>query len=153
PKSGCYIEEEAKVIWERVTTALSQDFLILNHLEKPMLPKPVVEEVWKKSGQGVVKINFNATANGVIDKNVQAEWAEVHALEESINFAMTKNWLKLVFESDCVSLVNQLNRTKANFSTMGHRIQEILKLLDPFSSVSFVWAPRCCNKAVDYLCN
>ncbi|MBA0702112.1 hypothetical protein Goari_022061, partial [Gossypium aridum] len=156
------VEEEAKVIWERVTTTLSQDFLILNLLEKPMLPKPVVEEVWKKPGQGVVKINFNSTANGrkmsfrlmtsyhdgfvfggrtgVIDKNVQAEWAEVHTLEESINFAMTKNWLKLRFESDCVSLVNQLNRMKADFSTMGHQIREILKLLDPFSSVSFVWA-------------
>ncbi|MBA0602826.1 hypothetical protein Gorai_002992 [Gossypium raimondii] len=36
---------------------------------------------------------------------------------------------------------------------MGHRIQEIFKLLDPFSSVSFVWALRCCNKVTDYLCN
>ncbi|MBA0816384.1 hypothetical protein Gohar_001050 [Gossypium harknessii] len=90
----------------------------------------------------MVKINFDATANGrkmsfglvardhdgfvlngrvgVMNKNVKGEWAELHALEESISFARTKNWLKLEFESNCVSLVNQLNRTKADFSTMGH---------------------------------
>lgn len=123
----------------------------------------------------MVKINFNTIANGrkmsfglvardhdgfvlgsrasVKDKNVQAEWAELHVLEESISFARTKNWLRLEFESDCVSLVNQLTRMKADFSTMGHRIQEILKLLDSFSNVSFVWALRCCNKAADYLCD
>ncbi|MBA0582622.1 hypothetical protein Gorai_024760 [Gossypium raimondii] len=55
-----------------------------------------------------------------MDKNVQAEWAEVHELEESISFARTKNWLKLQFESNCVNLVNRLNRTKADFSTMGY---------------------------------
>ncbi|MBA0597709.1 hypothetical protein Gorai_007508 [Gossypium raimondii] len=151
------------------------DFRIFNLLEKPMLPKLVVEKVWKKPGQGVVKINFNTIANGrkmsfglvardhdgfvlggqvgVKDKNVQAEWAELHVLEESISFARTKNWLMLEFESNCISLVNRLTRMKADFSTMGHRIQEILKLLDSFSNVSFVWALRCCNKTADYLCD
>ncbi|MBA0568201.1 hypothetical protein Golob_005710 [Gossypium lobatum] len=105
-------QEEDKVTWERATT-LSQDFCIFNLLEKPMLPKLVVEKVWKKPGQRVVKINFNITANGkkmsfglvardhdgfvlggragVMDKNVQAEWADLHALEEIISFARTKN--------------------------------------------------------------
>ncbi|MBA0702464.1 hypothetical protein Goari_022032, partial [Gossypium aridum] len=90
---------------------------------------------------------------GVMDRNVQVEWAELHALGESINLTRTKNWLKLEFEYDCASLVNRLNRTKVDFSTMGHRIREIIKLLDQFSSVSFVWAPRNCNKAADYLYN
>ncbi|MBA0661886.1 hypothetical protein Goklo_006116 [Gossypium klotzschianum] len=160
--------------WERAAT-LSQDFRIFNLLKKPMLSKLVVEKVWKKPGQGVVKINFNTTANGrkmsfglvakdhdgfvlggrasVMDKNVQAKWAELHVLEESISFARTKNWLRLEFESDYVSLMNRLTRMKADFSTMGHRIQEILKLLDPFSNVSFVWPLRCYNKAADYLCD
>ncbi|MBA0602851.1 hypothetical protein Gorai_003017, partial [Gossypium raimondii] len=116
-------------------------------------PKAGYGEVWKKPGRRVIKINFDATTNGrkmsfglvardhdgfalggqasVLEKNVQAEWAELHALEESIRFARTKNWLKLEFEADCVSLVNPLNRPKADFSTIGHRIREILKLLDP----------------------
>ncbi|XP_012435411.1 branched-chain amino acid aminotransferase 2, chloroplastic-like [Gossypium raimondii] len=41
------MEEEAKVTWDRAV-ALSQDFCIFNILEKPMLPKPVVEKGWKK---------------------------------------------------------------------------------------------------------
>ncbi|KAG8499217.1 hypothetical protein CXB51_005653 [Gossypium anomalum] len=89
---------------------------------------------------------------GVLEKNVQAEWAELHALEESFNFARTRNWLKLEFEFDCVSLVNWLNRMKADFSTMGYSIRESLKMLDPCVNFSFVWAPRCCNKVADYLC-
>lgn len=117
--------------WERAAE-LSQDFRIFNLLEKTMLPKLVMEKVWEKPGQGVIKINFDTTTNGrkmsfglvardhdgfvlggragVLEKNVQAEWAELHALEESIRFARTKNWLKLEFEADCVSLVNRLNR-------------------------------------------
>ncbi|MBA0602825.1 hypothetical protein Gorai_002992 [Gossypium raimondii] len=41
---------------------------------------------------------------GVMDKNVKGEWAELHALEESISFARTKKLLKLEFESDYVNL-------------------------------------------------
>ncbi|KAK5812336.1 hypothetical protein PVK06_027765 [Gossypium arboreum] len=122
----------------------------------------------------MVKINFNTTTNGrkknfgfvardhdgfilgdragVWDKNVQAEWAELYALKESMSFARAKNWPKLEFESDCISLVNRLNRTKAEFSTMGYRIQESLKLMDQCFSFSFFWATSCCNKVADYLC-
>ncbi|MBA0660365.1 hypothetical protein Goklo_012388, partial [Gossypium klotzschianum] len=94
-------EEEAKVTWDRAT-ALSKDFCIFNIMEKPMIPKLVVEKGWKKPGHGVVKINFDAAVNGqkmsfglvardhdgfvlggradVLDRNVQAEWVELHAL-------------------------------------------------------------------------
>ncbi|MBA0582623.1 hypothetical protein Gorai_024760, partial [Gossypium raimondii] len=106
------------------------------------VPKTSCGESLEEARTGVVTINFDAIANGknisfglvardhdgfvlggragVMDKNVQAEWAEVHELEESISFARTKNWLKLQFESNCVNLVNRLNRTKADFSTMGY---------------------------------
>ncbi|MBA0675133.1 hypothetical protein Goari_016693 [Gossypium aridum] len=57
------IDEEAKVIWERVAS-LSQDFQIFNLLEKPMLPRTAMEKVWRKPSQGVVKINFNAIVAG-----------------------------------------------------------------------------------------
>ncbi|KAG8497033.1 hypothetical protein CXB51_008257 [Gossypium anomalum] len=123
-----------------------KDFRIFNLLEKLMIPKPVIERGWRKPDQGVVKVNFDANTagrkmsfgfvardhdsfvlggrGGVLEKNVQAEWAELHALEESISFAQAKNWTKLVFESNCMSLVNRLNKTKC-----------------------------CCNKPADYLCN
>ncbi|KAK5843388.1 hypothetical protein PVK06_005844 [Gossypium arboreum] len=138
-----------------------------------MLLEPTMEKGWKKPGQGVVKINFDATMNGrkmgfvlvardhdgfvlggqtgVLEKNVQAEWAELHTLEKSFSFVRTRNWLKLEFESDCISLVNRLNRMKVDFSTMGYRIRESLKMLNSCVSVSIVWAPHYCNKAADYL--
>ncbi|MBA0573770.1 hypothetical protein Golob_001027 [Gossypium lobatum] len=56
-------KDEAKVTWERAA-ALSQDFHIFNLLEKPMLLKLVMEKVWKKPRQRVIKINFDATTNG-----------------------------------------------------------------------------------------
>ncbi|MBA0624783.1 hypothetical protein Godav_010072 [Gossypium davidsonii] len=84
---------------------------------KPMIPKLVVEKGWKKPGHGVVKINFDAAVNGqkmsfglvardhdgfvlggradVLDRNVQAEWVELHALAKSNNLARAKNWLRL----------------------------------------------------------
>ncbi|KAL1102266.1 hypothetical protein V6Z11_D05G351800 [Gossypium hirsutum] len=110
-------EEEAKVTWDRAA-ALSKDFCIFNIMEKPMIPKPVVEKGWKKLGHGVVKINFDAAVNcqkmsfglvardhdgfvlggraGVLDRNVQAEWVELHAQAKSNNLARAKNWLRLV---------------------------------------------------------
>ncbi|MBA0717436.1 hypothetical protein Golax_005260 [Gossypium laxum] len=108
----------------------------------------------------VVKINFDAAANGrkmsfglvardhdgfvlggradVLDRNVQAEWAKLYVLEESINLARAKNWLRLEFESNYASLVNRLSKTNVDFSTMGYRIRELLKLLDPSFSFNFV---------------
>ncbi|MBA0566934.1 hypothetical protein Golob_011706 [Gossypium lobatum] len=84
-------EEEAKVTWDRAG--------------------------WKKPGHEVVKINFDAAVNGqkmsfglvamdhdgfvlgwragFLDRNVQAEWVELHALAESNNLARAKNWLRL----------------------------------------------------------
>ncbi|KAL1162665.1 hypothetical protein V6Z11_A07G218100 [Gossypium hirsutum] len=105
-------KEEAMVTWGK-TTALSQDFYIFNFLEKPLISKPEIEKGWRKLDQGLVKINFDANTTGrkmcfgivvrdhdgfvlggwvgVLEKNVQAEWAELHALEKSIRFAQTKN--------------------------------------------------------------
>ncbi|KAK5811856.1 hypothetical protein PVK06_027235 [Gossypium arboreum] len=169
-------EEAAKVTWGRAA-ALCEDFQIYNFLERPMLPKLELERGWRKPEQGSVKINFDANTMGrkmcfglvardhdgfvlggradVLKKNVQAEWAELHALEESISFAVTKNWDKLIFESDCVSLINQLNKAKVDRSTMGYRIREILIRLEQCCnfSFSFVWAPRCCNKVAGLLCS
>ncbi|KAK5845660.1 hypothetical protein PVK06_001861 [Gossypium arboreum] len=167
------VEEEARMTWDRAA-GLSREFCIFNFLEKPMIPKPSMEKGWVKPGLGVIKINFDATTMGrkmsfglvardhdgfvlggqadVLEKNVQAEWAEFHALVESLNFARTKNWRKLEFESDCVSLVNRLNKMNVDFSTMGHYIRESIKILDPCVCLNFVWAPRCCNNAADYLC-
>ncbi|MBA0624764.1 hypothetical protein Godav_010056, partial [Gossypium davidsonii] len=52
------MEEDAKVTWERAA-ALSHDFRIFNMLKEPSLLKPAVKKGWRKSNQGMVKINFD----------------------------------------------------------------------------------------------
>ncbi|KAK5784465.1 hypothetical protein PVK06_038989 [Gossypium arboreum] len=143
-------------------------------MDKPLLPKPIMEKSWKKPDQGTVKINFDASSNGrqlsfglvardhdgfvlggragMVAQNVQTEWAEFHALVESFKFARSRNWLKLEFETDCASLVNRLNRRWADLSTMGYSIRENIKILDFCDSYHFAWAPRSCNKVADSLC-
>ncbi|KHF97665.1 Transcription factor TFIIIB component B'' [Gossypium arboreum] len=41
-----------------------RDFRIFNFMDKPLLPKPIMEKSWKKPDQGTVKINFDASSNG-----------------------------------------------------------------------------------------
>lgn len=40
---------------------MSHDFYIFNLMEKPLLPRPVLEKAWRKPLHGEVKINFDAT--------------------------------------------------------------------------------------------
>ncbi|KAH1038582.1 hypothetical protein J1N35_040325 [Gossypium stocksii] len=151
-------EEEARVTWERAAV-LSHEFRIFNLLETPMLPKPTVVKVWKKPGHGSVKINIDAATSerkmsfgivardhdgfvlggraGVLEKKVQAEWAELYTLEECMKFAQTKRWPKLEIETDCVSLVNRINGKSVDFSTIGFRIKEIFNLVQWDCIVSF----------------
>ncbi|XP_012488118.1 uncharacterized protein LOC105801351 [Gossypium raimondii] len=54
------MEEDAKVIWDKAA-ALNRDFRIFNLLDRPMIPKPIVERDWQKPEAGFIKINFDAT--------------------------------------------------------------------------------------------
>ncbi|MBA0857117.1 hypothetical protein Goshw_007727 [Gossypium schwendimanii] len=90
---------------------------------------------------------------GVLNRNYNAEWTELYALEESIKLARENTWVRLEFESDCASLINHLRRPNIDFSTMGHRIWDLLNILNPRFSFMFKWAPRYCNKAADQLCS
>ncbi|MFQ6629025.1 hypothetical protein Gotur_007779 [Gossypium turneri] len=168
------MEEDAKVTWERAT-ALSHVFRIFNLLKEPSLPKPAVKKGWRKPNQGMVKINFDAAVKdrkssfgiiardhdgfvlggraGVFNRNHNADWAELYALEESINFARENSWARVEFESDCASLVNCLRRPNVDLTNMGHRIWVLLNFLNSSFNFNFKWAPHCCNKAVDQLCS
>ncbi|KAG8493008.1 hypothetical protein CXB51_012636 [Gossypium anomalum] len=169
-------EDGAMVTWDSAA-ALSRDFRIFNFLERPLIPKLGREHGCRKPDPGTVKINFDASMNGgktcfgivvrdhegfvlggragVMEKKVQAECTELHALEESINFAQNRNWTKLIFELDCVGLINWLNKTKIDCSTMGHHIKDIINKLKQCCNFrfSFVWTPRGSNIVADSLCN
>ncbi|MBA0549344.1 hypothetical protein Golob_020380, partial [Gossypium lobatum] len=143
-------EEEANVVWERAAT-LCHDFRIHNLLNKPLLPVITTDKKWTKPPYGIVKINFDATVlmkkmgygmfardsdgfifgegAGVIDTDMQTEWAELKAFEESLNFARSLNCPNLVFETDCISLVNRKNKRGQDITLLGHRINDVCKLL------------------------
>ncbi|MFQ6646750.1 hypothetical protein Gotur_019069, partial [Gossypium turneri] len=89
---------------------------------------------------------------GCVNKDLNAEWAEVQALEESIKFARNNNWKVVMLESDCANLVNQFNSRQKDLTVLGYRLKEIQKLTIYFSKFTITWAPRCCNKVADALC-
>ncbi|MBA0784743.1 hypothetical protein Gotri_025768, partial [Gossypium trilobum] len=80
------------------------------------------------------------------------EWVEMHAMEESINYARSKNWKCVTVESDCASIVNRFNSRKEDLTLMGHHLNEIRKLTVGFNVLTVKWVPRCCNKVADALC-
>ncbi|KAK5835931.1 hypothetical protein PVK06_011649 [Gossypium arboreum] len=90
---------------------------------------------------------------GTMEKEMQIEWAELLALEESINFARSKSWSKLEFKTNCVSLVNRFNRRNADLRTLGHHIPDMYKMMKSFCCFNFNWAPKCCNQVADFRCN
>ncbi|KAG8493182.1 hypothetical protein CXB51_010592 [Gossypium anomalum] len=167
------VEKEARMTWERAAS-LSHDFRIFNLLDEPLLPRKPEDKAWSKPAEGRVKINFDASVSGkrmyfglvakdsngfvlggrmgVLDKEVQIEWAEMLALEESIYLARLKRWNKVEMETNCVSLVNRYNNKNTDLTMFGHRMREIHMLLDSFNCFNFKWAPSCCNKIADKLC-
>ncbi|MFQ6665641.1 hypothetical protein Gotur_032310, partial [Gossypium turneri] len=124
--------------------------------------------------QGTIKINFDASVHdkkafydlvardadgfvlggqtGYVNKEVHIEWAELQAMEESINFARSNNWKNVDLESDCASLVNRFNRRQEDLTMVGHRLRDIKKQSHFSGQFNFCWAPRSCNKAADALC-
>ncbi|MBA0548279.1 hypothetical protein Golob_019387, partial [Gossypium lobatum] len=89
----------------------------------------------------------------VREHHAGVEWAELVAVIEGLELAREKSWLKLDLESDCANLVNRLKRTRVDYSTYGYHIRQLLHSFDLCFNFNFVLAPRCCNKAVDRLCN
>lgn len=89
----------------------------------------------------------------VVDKDMNVEWAEMLAMEESIMVARSNNWMCLKLESDCASLVNCFNKRNSDLTMLGSHLQEIEKQFHYCSFSNFCWAPCCCNKVSNSLCN
>lgn len=140
-----------------------------------MIPIAPTCKKWIKPPNCYVKINFNAFVSygkvgfGVIikdldgfvikgsggfkEKAVLAEWVGLKAFEESLNVASTFNISKIVFESDCASLVNMVNNRDKDITILGSRINEACKQLDKLDSAKVVWANRSCHQVADFICD
>ncbi|MBA0811001.1 hypothetical protein Gohar_002940, partial [Gossypium harknessii] len=140
------VEDDARLTWERAA-ALSRDFQIFSLVEDPLLLRKTVTKAWQKPHQGVLKINFDASVQGkkvfyglvakdadgfvhggwmgFVDKELPIEWAELLAMEESLNFSRLNNWKNLALESDCTSLVNRFNKRNNDLTLLGYRLREI----------------------------
>ncbi|KAH1063823.1 hypothetical protein J1N35_028810 [Gossypium stocksii] len=157
------VEDNDKVTWDRAA-ALSKDFWIFNLLEDTMVLKKAEEKInfdatihGKKVYYGLIARNSDGFVlgglMGNVDKEMQIEWAEMQAMEESIRVARSNNWSYLKLESDCASLVNRFNKRDSDLTMLGHLMREIQRQIQFFSYFSFSWVPRCCNKIAYFLCS
>ncbi|MBA0818782.1 hypothetical protein Gohar_021576, partial [Gossypium harknessii] len=122
--------EEARVKWDRALT-LSNDFRLHNINNKPISPFNPVCQNWKKPNNGMIKINVDSTVSngrmgfrvvagddegfvvggsgGYKETAMNSEWAELMVLKR-VRLARKLKFLKVVFESDNVSIVNKIRR-------------------------------------------
>ncbi|MBA0784548.1 hypothetical protein Gotri_025652 [Gossypium trilobum] len=140
---------------------------------KPLLLVTPVEKNWMKATYGTVKINFDVSMSmkkigygliardsdgfvlgggGIMDLDMHADWEELNAFEESLKFARAFNFPKVLFETDCISLVSRINKKGQDITLLGHHTDEICKQLENFSSSKVSWVNRSCNRITDYLC-
>ncbi|MBA0824648.1 hypothetical protein Goarm_021302, partial [Gossypium armourianum] len=57
---------------------------------------------------------------GFKDVEMLAAWVELYAFEESLKFAFSLNISKVIFESDCVSLVNKVKKRGKDITMLGY---------------------------------
>jgi ribonuclease HI len=79
------------------------------------------------------------------------ELAEAHALQRAVELARSEGLDKVIFETDCLSLVNRLNSTMMDKSSVGIVMAGIKHLVKDFASVSFRHVKRVLNKAAHLL--
>ncbi|MBA0701132.1 hypothetical protein Goari_020704, partial [Gossypium aridum] len=66
--------------------------------------------------------------------HMSVEWVELDALIEGITMARSYNFDKIIFESDCVSLVNHFRKNHVDITILGHKIKDTRGMLEIFIS-------------------
>jgi ribonuclease HI len=80
-----------------------------------------------------------------------SELAEAHAFQRAVELARNEGLDKVIFETDCLSLLNWLNSTSMDRSAVGIVIAGIKHLVKDFASVSFRHVKRGLNEAAHLL--
>ncbi|MBA0636111.1 hypothetical protein Godav_025449 [Gossypium davidsonii] len=130
-------DEDAKTVWERAKT-LFHDFRIHNLMGYGVIVMDADDFVPSRSG-------------GFKEAVMDIEWAKLTAFEERVNVAGELNILKVVFESDCASLVNRIKKKGRDITILGHCVDKSCMNLDNFILVEVKWANWSCNKVADLI--
>ncbi|KAK5802114.1 hypothetical protein PVK06_029696 [Gossypium arboreum] len=88
---------------------------------------------------------------GIQRGHMSTEWAELFALIEGITLACSFNFDKVIFESDCVNLVNCFQQHCEDITILGHQIKEVRGMLELFTEANVQWNGHNRNKVVDIL--
>ncbi|MBA0636112.1 hypothetical protein Godav_025449, partial [Gossypium davidsonii] len=87
-------------------------------------------------GYGVIVMDADdfvpSRSGGFKEAVMDIEWAKLTAFEERVNVAGELNILKVVFESDCASLVNRIKKKGRDITILGHCVDKSCMNLDNF---------------------
>jgi ribonuclease HI len=79
------------------------------------------------------------------------ELAEAMALRQAMEIANEKGFVNVIFASDCLSVIQRLNKPRTDRSDVGLVLKDIKVLAEGFSSVSFKHVRRSLNEAAHLL--
>jgi hypothetical protein len=95
--------------------------------------------------------NCLAAASEPLQGFSSPELAEALALRRVVEIAKAKGFVNITFASDCLSVIQRLNRPRPVRSDVGLVLKDIKVLAEGFSSVSFKHVPRSLNEAAHLL--
>jgi ribonuclease HI len=108
-----------------------------------------------QAGFGVVvrdhQGSVQAASQGVIDHIRSPEVAEALALWKALVFAKSSGFQSIEVASDCLSLINKVQSSEFDRSSIGAIVQDIKTIALMFSACNFVHVKRCSNEAVHVL--
>lgn len=167
-------EDAALVVWQRVKT-FSNDFRIFNLVDPHAIPPIQVSKSWMKPPKGYVKINFDTAVSNssvgyeaiardsdgfilgccyrFVDKLLDANWAEMEALVESLKLVSTLKVSKIIFEFDSTNLVNRANKRDQDMTLLGCCVKKACMAFNNFDLVQIKWINRSSNNTTYLLCN
>jgi hypothetical protein len=112
----------------------------------------------KRMAMGMVVLDHSGecklAACELLQGFVDPERAEAMALRRAVQIAREKGFLRVSFLSDCLSLIQRLNRPGPDRSVVGLVVKDIRMLIDGFSSATFIHVPHSQNEPAHLLaCN
>ncbi|KAK1571845.1 hypothetical protein Q3G72_023991 [Acer saccharum] len=109
-----------------------------------------LDSVRNLSGLGVVVRDCSGRVLASFCRNVKANYqpqiAEALAILDGLRLVVSRNWLRVVMESDALVVVQAITLKVPPSSEVGVVISDILSLVERFSAVSFLFVPRLLNR-------